>query len=626
MEKKQSDKNNNITLRRAIRNNWYSLKLVNSISKKRVVWGGIIGLLGYFEWIFYSAFFMRYVIGAMEKEKSFHEILTFLIITIGTFIVMNVCYNYMEGNVVPITNVVIYKKLYQKLFKKSRNVELACFEDSEFYNRYTLAMDGAGDKICETVENVIRVVLGFVAVIIVFTIMYDVDPVSVLFVIFPVIGNFVFGSMMYKMDYERNKDIAPYNRRVEYVNRVMYLVDYSKEVRLTNVFTMMKRKYDEAIDGTIDVSKKYLKKGMILHWGRVMFTFTFIFEGVLLYGGYRTMISKTMTLAELAVLSSVMVSATWILIGFADSTVKVFKNGLFVENLRSFLEYIPKIPEDYDGEDPGNEIKCIEFRDVSFAYKDEMTISHLSFEIRGGCSYALVGHNGAGKSTIIKLLMRLYDPTEGEILLNGKNLKQYNLKKYRNLFATAFQENRIFAMSIMDNVLMRRGSKEDEPQVIEALQKAGVYDKVMSLKDGIHTMMTKEFEEEGVMLSGGECQKIVVARAFLKDSPIKIFDEPSSALDPIAEYELFENILEDSKDKTMLFISHRLSSVQNADWVFMLENGGIIEEGSHTMLMKQNGTYADMYKKQAKNYLASEDLQGADGVFKGVSTREEGSR
>ncbi len=292
------------------------------------------------------------------------------------------------------------------------------------------------------------------------------------------------------------------------------------------------------------------------------------------------------------------------MIGFTDSLVKGFKNGLFVDNLRGFLEHKESIPEDYAGEDPGEVIENIEFRDVSFSYKEEPVIRHLSFEIRGGRTYALVGHNGAGKSTIIKLLLRFYDPDQGEILLNGRNIKEFELQKYRALFATAFQDHQIFSLSIMENVLMRKGTPEDEEQVVKALKMAGVYDKAASLPHGIHTVLTREFSEEGAVLSGGEYQKIVVARAFVRNCPCKIFDEPSSALDPIAENELFDNILKAGRNKTMLFISHRLSSVQNADWVFMLENGTVKEEGTHAALIQKKGAYADMYEKQAVNYLA----------------------
>ena len=420
------------------------------------------------------------------------------------------------------------------------------------------------------------------------------------------LGNFIFNRKISHIDYVRNKDMAPHNRRIAYINRVMYLPDYAKEMRLTGVFRLMKHQYKEAIQGVSDVTRKYTKRAMILHWLYVMFTFTFIFEGLLIYGAYRTLVTHSMSLAQLSVITSMMVSTTWILIGFTEALTELFKNGLFVEYLRRFMEYKERIPEDYAGDDPGNEIKSIEFRDVSFSYKDVEVISHLSMEFRGGKTYALVGHNGAGKTTIIKLLLRFYDPTEGTILLNGRDIREYDLRKYRNLFATAFQDHRMFSMTVAENVIMGEPipAEEQEARVTEALKLAGAYDKVQTLPKGIHTILTHEFDDKGAVLSGGEFQKIVVARAFVKDCPFKVFDEPSSALDPIAEGTLFDNIYKTCENNTLVFISHRLSSVQNADWVYLLSDGTVKEEGTHRMLMDQHGIYADMYEKQATNYLA----------------------
>lgn len=598
---------------RAIKNNIYALKLMWSLCPRVVVHQAITRFLGYFEWLFYSAFFMRYVINALETEQEFRAIITFLGITIAVFAAISFYNSYVNGTVIPVENQRLYKKLNLILFKKSSNVELSCFEDSEFYNKYTLAMDKADDNLLQTVSNIWGVLFGVIAAVASFALMFEVDAWSVLFILFPIIGNFVFDRKIGKIDFARNKDLAPHNRKIAYVNRVMYLADYAKEVRLTKAFFLMKRYYDEAMKGLVEVTKKYTKKAVVFHWFRVMFTFTFIFEGLLIYGAYRTLVNHSMSLAQLAVITSMMVSSTWILIGFTESLMAGFRHGLFVDNLRTFMEYEEKIPEDMTGKDPGNTIESIEFRNVSFSYKEETVIRNLSFRLEGGKTYALVGHNGAGKSTIIKLLMRFYDPDEGEIFLNGINIKEYDLQKYRNFFASAFQDFQIFSMSVMENVLMRKGDSADEARVIEALKLAGVYEKVQSLPEGIHTVLTKEFDENGAVLSGGEYQKIVVARAFVKDALFKIFDEPSSALDPIAEYQLFKSILKSSKDKTMLFISHRLSSVQTADKVFMLENGTVIEEGSHKELMAKKGAYADMYEKQAINYLAGHSSK--DGIF-----------
>lgn len=250
---------------------------------------------------------------------------------------------------------------------------------------------------------------------------------------------------------------------------------------------------------------------------------------------------------------------------------------------------------------------------MSFAYKDnEYIVKNLNFKIKGNSIAALVGHNGAGKSTIIKLLFRLYDPTNGEIFINGKNIKEYNLRAYRKLFTAAFQDYKVLALSIKENVLMEHECENEDEAVMEALKKAGIYEKVGTLPKGIDTILTKEFDESGAVLSGGQYQKIAVARTFVQDAPIKVYDEPSSALDPIAEYELYKSIMKESKNKTMIFISHRLSSVRNADKVFMLENGEIIEQGTHEELMEMKGSYADMYTKQAMNYLALNSIEGVE--------------
>ena len=599
-----------------VRNNFYALRLCWKLCKRQVIHRAISRFLYYVGWLFYSAFFMRYVINALQEGKTFGAIMIFVGITVGIFASMSLYNSYILGVVAPTADAQINKKLYQMLFKKSRNVELECFENADFYDKYTLAMKNADTRLTETVDNLFGTLFGFIASICAFIFMYRVDKLSVAFLVLPVIGNFVFRRLNSRVDYERNKEMAPHNRRIDYINRIMYLKDYAKEIRLTNIFRLLKRQYTDAITGVADVTKKFVWKASFFHWFYVMFTFTFIFEGLLIYGAYRTLVSQTMQLPQLAVLTSMMVSTTWILIGFTDSVTACFKNGLFMDYLRTFLEYKEKIPEDYDGADPGTSIESIEFKNVSFAYKDIPVLEGLNMKFEGGKTYALVGHNGAGKSTIIKLLLRFYDPTQGEILLNGRNIKEYNLQKYRSLFATAFQDNRMFSMTVSDNVTLGENLSDEEKETVvtEALQLSGVYEKVMSLPKGMDTTLTREFDDEGAVLSGGEFQKIVVARAFARNCPIKVFDEPSSALDPIAEYKLFDNILKACKKNTLLFISHRLSSVQNADHVFLLEKGEVKEEGTHRELMAKNGLYADMYNKQAENYLADKTKQ-TEGIW-----------
>ena len=268
----------------AVRNNFFALRLVWKMCPQMVIHMACAKALYYFGWLFYSAFFMRYVINALQIGETFRAIMIFIGITVAVFASMAFYNSYILGSVKPVTDTIVNKKLYQKLFKKSRNVELECFENSDFYDKYTLAMKNADTRIIETVDQLFGLLFGFVASICAFVFMFQVDSLSVAFILLPIIGNFYFRILNSRVDYQRNKEMAPHNRRIDYINRIMYLKDYAKEIRLTNIFNLLKRQYTDAITGVADVTKKFVLKSAFLHWFYVMFTFTFIFEGLLIYG------------------------------------------------------------------------------------------------------------------------------------------------------------------------------------------------------------------------------------------------------------------------------------------------------------------------------------------------------
>lgn len=595
---------------RIFANNAYAVKTVWSISKKRVIHTALYSIAGYVEWIFMSIFFLRYVINAIETEAPFVTILGFIGICFAVFSLLAMYTSYMNSVIIPFTDNKIYRCLYRKLYAKARNVELRCFEDADFYNKYTMALDGSAQKMTKSVEFFFQVLFGVIAAAAAFSSMFMIDPFSVLFVISPIIGNFVFGGLMSRIWGGRYADNVKNNRKAEYVNRVMHLAEFAKEIRYSNIHELMMKRYNEAVKGNVDVAEKYAGKAVVYNWAQNVTTFALVFEGIMIYAAYRTIVSKTMGLAELAIMFTAMSTSSWILIGMFNNFMEAMKNGQFLEYFRTFMEYKEKIPEDQDGIIPEEKVRSVEFRNVCFEYREnEPVINDLSFKIDGDKVCALVGHNGAGKSTIIKLLFRLYDPAKGEILVNGVNIKEYNLKAYRKLFSAAFQDYKVMSMSVRDNVLMGAEFEYPDETAEHALKCAGVWDKVQSLPNGIDTVMTKEFDNDGAVLSGGEQQKIVVARAFAQKASVKVFDEPSSALDPIAEYELYKGIMDESRGHITLFISHRLSSVKDADVVFMLENGTVIECGSHKELMAQNRKYCEMFTKQAQNYLADESYR-----------------
>ena len=602
-------KDKNQSRLRIFSNNAYAVKTVWSISKSRVIHTAINSVLGYGEWIFMSIFFLRYVIGAIETQAPVERILFFIGICFIVFFLLAVYESFYSSVIIPCTDNKIYRTLYRRLYAKARNVELRCFEDADFYNRYTMALDGSPQKMTASVSCFFSVLFGVSAAAAAFRAMFSIDPYSVLFVISPIIGHFVFGALMNKIWGGRYVDTVKNNRIAEYVNRVMHLAEYAKEIRYSNIHSLMMKRYNDAMDSNAEVADKYGKKAIAYTWAQNVTTFALVFEGIMIYAAYRTIVSKTMGLAELAIMFTAMSTSSWILIGLFNNFTEALKNGQFLEYFRTFMEYEEKIPEDQKGIIP-EKIRSIEFKNVCFEYKEnEPVINDLSFKIEGDKVCALVGHNGAGKSTIIKLLFRLYDPTSGEILVNGINIREYDLKAYRRQFSAAFQDHKVMAMSVKDNVLMGESFDDPEKTAEYALRCAGVWDKISSLSEGMNTIMTNEFDNEGTVLSGGEQQKIAVARAFARQASVKVFDEPSSALDPIAEYELYKSIMNESRGHITLFISHRLSSVRDADEVFMLENGTVIEQGTHRQLMDMNGKYCEMFTKQAQNYLADENYK-----------------
>ena len=502
---------------------------------------------------------------------------------------------------------IVLKRLNNKIFEKATTLDVSCYENPEFYDKYqraTLVLSSSYfDLICWDVAAIIG---GIIALICVVTTVTVINPLYLLFLL-PVTLVFVIEIYKSKAVYKRDLEMTTNNRIKAYIQRTMFLKEYSKDMRTSNIFAVLIQRFKKAIDGNVFILKKYGPKLFIYSMISSLFSDFIPIIGTYALAGYQFIFTKALSISSFSVVLSSINSVRDSTMSIAEGFDELSQMALFFQNLRDFFDYEPKIT---DGGKDAEEFQSIEFKNVTFGYPDtnKTILKNVSFKINKGETIAVVGVNGAGKSTLVKLLLRFYDANEGEILYNGINVKEYNVNSLRSAFATVFQDYKNFAVSVNENIMCHECSDEEKQLAEKALRQSGVWDKIQSLPKGADTVLTREFEIDGAGLSGGENQKVSAARLFARDFEIAILDEPSSALDPIAEYKMYENLIEVTKNKTVIYISHRLSSAVLSDRIFVLGNGTILESGSHSELMAQNGEYSKMFTLQASSYKGESEV------------------
>lgn len=494
----------------------------------------------------------------------------------------------------------VYYRLNKSLYEKAKALDLENYDNPDFYNNFILAIESSSDNI-QNLLGLLRNYFG--SLISLFTIsgvLLSIDPFC-LVIILAVIAVFLpLSRTIGRLQMNRRIDNTELHRKSDYFQRIFYLQDYAKEVRMNNIRPLLIERYNDAADAVIKNHKKYWGKISNLYCVQEIGIQLFGFMLVLpLYLGYLVMVKKSITVGDFvatfngayAIANSINFLTVWALAQFEE-------RGMMIEKYREFFKAVPNIT---DGEKEAEitEPKEIKIENLSFTYpgNDKPTLKNINLTIKPYEKIALVGYNGAGKTTLTNLMLRLYDAIDGKIMIDGEDIRDVTIDSNRNRFAAVFQDFQTFACSVGENVAL--SDKVDKQAVYEALHHSG-FDK--KLKNGTDTQLLREFDENGVMLSGGESQKIAIARAFYKDCPYVILDEPSANLDPVAEYNLNQAMIEAAKHKTVIFISHRLSTTVNADRIYVMENGEIIEQGSHDELMAMNGTYAYMFNLQAEKY------------------------
>ena len=609
-EKEQKQKKKRIDWKRTFKNNGYMLGLIIKACPGVPILALISTVLGSAHSFLLNTYLYQYALNALQEGKE----LKIILITLGCMFGYSILYMLFRS-----ISSCYFELKYPKveayiqnlLQKKAVEVDLACFESSAFYDTYVKATSEATNRAYTVMNNILDVIWITIEVVAVGTLIITIDPIFLILAFLPFLCTLLIGKKRNRLKYDynmRNKEVA---RQRDYVRRTFYLNDFSKEMRLTEMWKVMYKRMHSSISEMKEIVNKYGYKMMFF---RYLFDFIFdvvVHSGTIVLAAFKTLVAKNMLLGDCFVVINSISNIAGSVNYMGDVFFKLDENSLYVDNLRDFLEYEVHIAEDENAPVVPS-FQKLELKNMTFGYEgqENPALSNVNLTVSVGEKIAIVGHNGAGKTTLIKLLQRLYDPSEGEILINGENIKNYRLSSYRNLFGTVFQDYRLFATTVAENVMLRGDiTDEDRATVRDALTRTGIYDKVEALSNGVDSNVTREFDNEGAMFSGGEAQKISIARIFAGNQEIVIMDEPTSALDPIAEQEMYRNMFEACEGKTVIFISHRLSSATMADRVYMFENGEIIEQGTHSELLAMNAKYADMWHKQADTYADAEEVK-----------------
>lgn len=611
-ESEQKEKKKKLPLGRTLQNNLFALRSIFEASPiYLLVYLGSSFVYGIVDFLS-EGFMLRMIVDGIDSGKSIESIVKFVVI-LGTFSL--VCFTALSWfwNVIsPIQQRKVGAYVEKMLFRKSAEVELACYENPAFYDKYVKAMDEAYSrmiKVMQTLDNLIaRVIALFANSILLFVI----DPWLILFGLLPLLLGF-FRRLENIANHDLETAKKPVNRRAAYVKRTFYLGEYAKEMRIGGMYSNMLRDLRATYKDYKSLTKKYGTRKAIYGYIQRIGLEVVTILGATLYSVWSAMsigsANGGMSVGDCIVVIGSIGTISYCLNNLVQNFAEFGEHALFLEDVRYFLDYEAKLR---GGERcaPKESVE-LEVKNLSFSYEgsDKPTLHDVNFTLHKGERVALVGSNGSGKTTLVKLLLRLYDPNDGEILMGGANIKEYDLQSYRDCFGTVFQDFKMFSLSVKDNVLLRPSEEGDDERVEQALKESGAYERVCKMEHGLYSILTREFDDKGENLSIGEQQKLSLARIFADRTPYVLLDEPSSALDPIAEYTMFENMMRATEGRSVIFISHRLSSAVLADRVLLMDGGTVVECGTHAELMAKGGKYAEMFHRQAENYLGNKESE-----------------
>jgi len=550
---------------------------------------------------------IKLVTDAIQYNKPFSIVIYYMIAICTLIIAAIVMARIYYHNYHPKGLEKLNLKIKEDLYKKAAQIDLSCYDNPDYYNEFVLSISEVQNRVKNMIDYMNNLSSNVTYVIFVSGFFILMDKIGLLFVAVAIVSGLAANLALNKLRFKLRLELNEKERKRNYINRVFYLADYAKELRLNDVTNKLQDEFRLSNSEIRGIVKRHSKRLLWLNFVARFVCNDFIINGLyLLYIAFMTLVKNAFSYGSAVALAN----SAWRLNDSVRNLNRLIsdfqENSLYIGKIRRFIGYEEQIVEKDAAIDTPDEPALIELKNVSFAYNAEAEpiLNNISLTIRPYEKIAFVGHNGAGKTTLVKLLMRLYDVTDGQILMNGKDIRDYKLEEYRSSYGSIFQDYQLFAATLAENVVMDHVTEnvDQTDTIMSSLTSSGFSERLADMEHGIHTPLMREFEDSGTNLSGGEAQKVAISRVFAKPIHYMILDEPSSALDPISEYHTNQAMLEASNYKTVIFISHRLSTTRMADRIYMLEKGEIIEQGSHEELIALNGKYAEMFNLQAERY------------------------
>lgn len=591
-------------------NSWFMIKLAWTSGEKKVIVLSLLSALFAVALNLINLYVSPTILSVVERQASVTELIVTIVVFVAALMLVSAASSYVNTNTL-YGRISVRCEIINLLNRKMATTSYQNISDERFKTLKIKVQETIGsnraatEAVWTTLTDLTTNIVGFAFYVV---LMSSIQPLLLLAILATTVVSYFVSNRLSEWGYKHREEESEYSTQIYYLDRRSSDLTVAKDIRIFGLRSWLDDLYAKSMAAYTAFKRK--EQGVYI-WASVTdLVLTFLRNAIAYAYLIGLVIGNGLSVSEFLLFFGAVGGFTAWVSGILGGFNTLHKQSLDISSVRECLEF----PEPFKFED-GEPIKTEENRlyeirleNVSYRYPgaDKDTLTNVNLTLHPGEKLAVVGLNGAGKTTLIKLICGFLDPTEGRILLDGKDIRDYNRRDYYKMFSAVFQEFSLLAGTIATNVA-QDSEGFDMERVKDCVEKAGLRKKIESLKDGYDTYLNREVFEDAMLLSGGETQRLMLARALYKNAPFIVLDEPTAALDSIAESEMYQKYNEMTSGKSSIYISHRLASTRFCDRIIMIADGRIGEEGTHEELLKAGGKYAELYEVQSKYYKEGEE-------------------